>query len=201
MSFSEFQSIPEVQLKYQLQYLEQQFILPTKLNLVSTTFQTEFDFNLRNIDVFVSEAARCESIIFPILREIYKLYAIKLSLWVQKSISVDAQLTGIPDYLISKRSDYGKLVLETPLLALVEAKKNDFQQGWGQCLAELVAAQKLNKNPNLAVYGIVTDGNLWEFAYLVKSTVIKNLHGFSMDNLPKLFAALDYIFQQLQLNS
>jgi hypothetical protein len=27
---------------------------------------------------------------------------------------------------------------------IVEAKQNDFNEGWGQCLAELVASQKLD---------------------------------------------------------
>jgi hypothetical protein len=36
------------------------------------------------------------------------------------------------------KSELGKKVLESPLLAVVEAKKNDFEQGWGQCLAESV---------------------------------------------------------------
>jgi hypothetical protein len=37
----------------------------------------------------------------------------------------------------------GKTVLEAPMVIVVEAKKNDFEQGWGQCLAELAASQKL----------------------------------------------------------
>ena len=47
------------------------------------------------------------------------------------------------DSFISTRSELGKLVVGTPLIMLVEAKKNDFEIGWGQCLAELVAAQKI----------------------------------------------------------
>ena len=43
----------------------------------------------------------------------------------------------------------------------MEAKQNNFTEGWGQCLAELVAAQKLNKNNQIPIHGIVTDGELW----------------------------------------
>ena len=58
------------------------------------------------------------------------------------------------DYLFSKRSKLGKTVLEMPVVVVVEAQKDDFTQGWGQCLAELIAAQKLNNTVQLPVYGI-----------------------------------------------
>lgn len=81
---------------------------------------------------------------------------------------------------------------------MVEAKKNDFEQGWGQCLAELVAAQNLNNNEKLPVYGIVTDGKLWEFGVLTQQNFTKNINGFTTDHLTQLFSALHFIFQQLE---
>jgi len=56
---------------------------------------------------------------------------------------------------------------------MVEAKRNDFEQGWGQCLAEFVAADRLNSH-SLAVYGIVTDGKPWEFGRLHNQIFTKN---------------------------
>ena len=81
------------------------------------------------MDTFSSEGARCELVIFPILREIYKRYTDKAALWVQKSFAVDAKLSGTPDYMISRKSELGKTILESPLLLLVEAQRNDFEQG------------------------------------------------------------------------
>ena len=196
MSFSEFKDIPQVQRKYDIKYRETNFIITNDF-IVPELFQQEFKFNLDNMDTFASEAARCEMIIFPILREIYKNYSKKLALWVQKPISFDKELTGTPDYLISKKSEYGKLFLEPPVLAVVEAKKNDFEQGWGQCLAELVASQKLNDNVELPVYGIVTDGKTWEFGQLETKIFTKNLTSFTIDHLSNLFSALNFIFNQI----
>lgn len=196
MLFSEFKNIPEVQKKYEIKYRENNFIVP-QLIKVSKIFQDEFNFDLENMDVFASEAARCEMIIFPVLREVYKAYITQLTLWVQKPINFDTELTGTPDYLVSRKSDYGKLLLETPLLAVVEAKKNDFEQGWGQCLAELIAAQKLNNDVLLPVYGIVTDGKLWEFGFLNQQTFTKNRNAFTIDHLAELFSGLHFIFQQI----
>ena len=120
---------------------------------------------------------------------------------MQKDIRFDKTLSGIPDYLISKKSEYGNLVLEMPLVAIVEAKKNDFRQGWGQCLAELVAAQKLNNDATLAVYGIVTDGRMWQFGYLLENTFVQNTHSYLLEDIHSLAASLEFIFNQIEFSS
>jgi len=197
MPFNQFKNIPQVQEQYAIKYVEQNFIQPLAFEL-SPYFLTEFEFNLINLDVFSSEAARCEIIIFPVLREVYKHYAEQFALWVQKPIRFDEQLSGVPDYVISKKSILGKLYLEMPLVAVVEAKKNDFEQGWGQCLAELVAAQKLNANPSFVIYGIVTDGKTWEFGCLSETIFTKNTKSYTVDNLPELLSSLNFIFKKIE---
>ncbi|MEM9162371.1 MAG: hypothetical protein AAGC54_04795 [Cyanobacteria bacterium P01_F01_bin.4] len=83
-------------------------------------------------------------------------------------------------------------------IVLVEAKKNDFEQCWGQCLAELVAAQKINEDMISPVYGIVTDGNLWQFGKLEADVFVKDAENFTVDRLPTLYGALEYIFQLIE---
>ena len=193
MSFSDYKSIPQVQKEFSIIYREENFITPKECE-PSAAFLEQFRFDLENLDAFSSEAARCEIVIFPLLREAYKQHHEKISLWVQKPIAYDESLNGTPDYLVSKRSALGKTMLEYPLLIVVEAKRNDFEQGWGQCLAELVAAQNLNANPSLPVYGIVTDGKLWEFGRLEGRGIIKNIDSFVIANLKLLFGALSFVF-------
>lgn len=194
MAFSDYKSISQVQAEYKIKYQEEDFIIVHHHYSVPNAFIEEFEFNRKNLDVFSSEASRCEIIIFPILREIYKNYYQKVALWVQKSISYNENLSGTPDYVVSKKSDLGKTFLESPLLIIAEAKKNDFEQDWGQCLAELIAAQRMNANTELPIYGIVTDGKLWEFGKLFESFFTKNISVFIIDELPELFGALDFLF-------
>lgn len=194
MAFSDYKSISHVQKDFKVIYQEENFLAAPDLQ-PSAAFQQEFEFSLANIDVYTSEASRAEAIIFPILREIYKSYYEKYSFWVQKALSYDERLNGTPDYLIGTKSALGKTFLETPLVVIAEAKKNDFEQGWGQCLAELIAAQKLNGDARLVVYGIVTDGKLWEFGKLREDVFTKNTESYTVDHLARLFGALNYIFQ------
>ena len=194
MAFSDYKNISQVQNEYSVKYEEENFIPAADLQ-PSASFLAEFAFTLQNIDVYTSEAARTEAIIFPILRELYKGYYDLYSLWIQKPIAYNDKLNGTPDYLIATKSPLGKTVLETPLVIIAEAKKNDFEQGWGQCLAELVAAQKLNQDESFVVYGIVTDGKHWEFGKLQATTFVKNIESYSVDHLAELFGVLNFIFQ------
>jgi hypothetical protein len=166
MAFTDFKSADEVQKAYQVSFVEKDFItfMPKAL---PEYFVREFEFNRENFDVFGSEASRCEAVIYPILREACKSFIREYSLWSHKSI-----------------------VLDFPLVLVAEAKQNDFARGWGQCLAEMVAAQRLNGDANLAVYGIVTDGEIWQFGQLVGKIFTKNLSRASIDRLAEVYGAV-----------
>jgi hypothetical protein len=191
MAFSDYKTLDQVQRQFQIRYQEG-VLLTHSPHPPSAAFCQELHFTLENLDVFTSEAARSEAVIFPILREIYKDFHQHYALWIQKALRYDEHLYGTPDYLLSKRSALGKTVLEAPLLMVVEAKKNDFEQGWAQCLAEMIAAQKINaqqgESPKL--YGIVTDGKLWEFAVLEGQQFTRHRESFMVDDLPTLFGFL-----------
>ncbi len=195
MAFSDFKAIPDVQEKFRITYATDNLLGTEEIVNPSEQFLNELEFSMQHINVFVSEGARCETLIYPILREVYKGYADGYALWVKKPLVYDQTLSGIPDYFISTRSELGMLTVGTPLIILVEAKKNDFEEGWGQCLAELVAAQKINADTNIPVYGIVSDGERWQFGKLVNDAFIQNRTGFSIDNLPVLFGAINAVFK------
>lgn len=194
MSYSDFKAIAEVQLKYDITYEEVNWLEPTSIELAAA-FLEDFNLFIDNIDVLSSEAARCEFLISPLLREVYKRYINRYSFWIQKALNYDSELCGTPDYMFSRRSPLGKTVLDVPIVIVVEAKRNDFEQGWGQCLAELLAAQKLNDDV-APVYGVVTDGNLWQFGRFSGRSLQKNKRSYTIDDLPQLFGSLEFIMQQ-----
>lgn len=192
MAFTDFKSIAQVQQEYQITYQEEYFIESVDLE-PSDFFKKEFEFNQEHIDIFTSEASRCENVIYPIIREVYKNFVDRYTLWSHKSIRYDDQLTGTPDYLISTKSQLGKTVLGLPILVVVEAKQNNFTEGWGQCLAELLAAQKINQDEKQFVYGIVTDGELWQFGRLQFNWFTKHKARIAVTDLNKIFGAISYL--------
>jgi hypothetical protein len=82
------------------------------------------------------------------------------------------------------------------MLVITEAKQNNFTEGWGQCLAELLAAQKINRDNTLPVHGIVTDGELWQFGKLENDVFTKNKTGLTIDNIDKIFGAIAYLIDK-----
>ncbi|RKZ81480.1 MAG: hypothetical protein DRR19_22230 [Candidatus Parabeggiatoa sp. nov. 1] len=189
MAFTDFKSADEVQQAYQIRLVETDFLTISPLK-PPEQFVSEYEFVKQNFDIFSSEASRCENVIYPVLREACKKYIHQYSLWSHKSISADDILVGTPDYMIAKRSELGKNVLGFPLILVTEAKQNDFNKGWGQCLAELVAAQQLNQNKEETVYGIVTDAEMWQFGKLQKQLFTKNDYRATIDNLNEVFGAV-----------
>lgn len=198
MSFSNYKNISAVLQEFQITYLETDFILETKFK-VPEYFKNDIQIVMREGIVDNSEFAICENLIYPVLKEIWKSYCSKLTLWSHQSLIYNDKLSGFPEYILAKRSSLGKVIFDKPYLLLVEAKQDKFDEGWGQCLAEMVAAQKLNENPELVVFGIVSNGKIWQFGKLTGETFTKNITFYSFQDLDKLFAVVNYIFQQCEL--
>ena len=194
MAFSDYKNLSQTQKEFGITYREERFLFAEPV-LPPQHFLDELTFNRANMDVFTSEASRTELVISPLLREAYKRFYDRYAFWIQKSLNYNEKLSGISDYLIATKSALGKTVLETPLVVVVVAKKNDFEQGWGQCLAELIAAQKINNEPQQPVFGIVTDGELWKFGKLVKAIFTLETTGYTLTDLAELFGTLVYVLE------
>jgi DNA-binding PucR family transcriptional regulator len=82
---------------------------------------------------------------------------------------------------------------------LVEAKQDNFETGWAQCMAEMIAAQRLNQNSEQEVFGIVSNGGVWQFGKLKFNSFTKNKQSYLIDDLNRLFSTVNYVFQQCEL--
>lgn len=194
MAFSEFKTVGDALVRYGIIYSQEEFI-DAQPETPPDHLLKEFEFDRKNLDVFSTEASRCQRVIYPILKEVYKSYAGGFNFWIQQPLSVDSNLNGTPDYMIASRSKLGIVVVGKPLVIVIEAKKNDFDMGWGQCLAEMVAAQKLNEDESTTIYGIVTDGERWQFGKLLKKDFTKHPASFFIERLPELFGAVRFVFE------
>lgn len=116
-----------------------------------------------------TEKARSEFIIAPILSELRRQTRPEISIFsgVEFNIDIKSGLIGFCDFLIS-RSAYQSLV-EAPIVVAVEAKRQDFERGTTQCIAEMIAARIFNERRNVEIseiYGCVTTGDVWRFLVL-----------------------------------
>ena len=123
----------------------------------------------------VSGKARSEFIVAPILLAVRELSGGRVAILSGPRLDVDPgrRLVGECDFLLSLSEPLPRL--RPPLVAILEAKRNDIEAGLGQCAAQLVAARLFNERaggPPRAVYGCVTTGTEWQFLRLDESGLV-----------------------------
>lgn len=146
-----------------------------------------------------SEKARSELIISPILIEVRRLLHQEISVFSGEDFTVDESvgLNGVCDFLISQSPEI--LSIEAPVIVLVEAKKADIASGFGQCVAEMVAAQRFNQQQERQIskiYGVVTNGILWRFLCLSGQTVTVDSVDYSLPPVDQILGALVWILKE-----
>ena len=63
----------------------------------------------------------------------------------------------------------------------------------------MIAVQRLNEDLQMTVFGIVSNGERWQFGKLSADTFTRNITLYSLQELDKLFAPFNYIFRQCEL--
>ncbi len=146
-----------------------------------------------------SEKARSELLISPVLFELRRILDRKISFFSGEDFTVDPAcgLSGTCDFLLSRSSE--QLMIEAPAVVIVEAKKDNIKGGFGQCIAEMIAAQRFNDNaktPVNTVYGTVTTGNIWTFLKIEGTTVTIDLTDYPLIPVERLLGILAWMMAQ-----
>jgi hypothetical protein len=140
-----------------------------------------------------TEKARSEWIIAPILLEVRRHHHDQISLFSGATFNVDAArgLVGFCDWIIGRSPEL--LTIEAPVVAIVEAKKEDFLRGTPQCLSEMYAAQIFNQRAGRAstvTHGAVTTGNVWRFLRLTGTVAEIDMAEYHMVQLDRVLGVL-----------
>lgn len=140
-----------------------------------------------------TEKARSEVIINPVLLEVRRILERQISVFSGEEFNIDVSvgLNGVCDFLISRSPE--QLTVEAPTIVIVEAKKSDLKSGLGQCIAEMVAAQRFNQAKEqtiAAVYGCVSSGTQWRFLKLEGQTVTIDLVDYPLPPLEQILSFL-----------
>lgn len=143
-----------------------------------------------------TEKARSELIISPVLLQLRKIENKKISLFSGVDFHVDEEkgLKGACDFIVSLSDE--QLFLDAPVIAFVEAKKENIIQGVPQCIAEMKAAQIFNerrKNRVETIFGAVTTGIQWQFLRLINDRVSLDLDQYYIKELGKILGILHFM--------
>jgi hypothetical protein len=197
MPYSSF-TLDEVEEKFGLEFKANPFIPDLEPIIPSDWLQETLLMTLPLAKIAGSEKARSEFIIAPILVELLKLTNNEISVFSGEDFTVDKELglNGICDFMISQSSN--QIKVSAPVIALVEAKKGVLKDGWGQCIAEMVAASKFNEHRKKSIeciYGIVTSGTSWQFFRMKDKVVLIDPEEYNIASVEKLLAILNWMVE------
>ncbi len=192
MAYTDFKNISQVCETFDCDYEKKQFVEEKEIE-VNDVLLNIITKNLKSNSSFINEYVICEDIIKPIIRIVADEN--RLPIWSHVPFDVDKEkgLTGTPDYIFAPalRGDMG---FKLPVVCLGEAKKDKFDEAWGQTGAEMVAAQIENKNKETPVYGLATNGEIWKFGKLVGNLFTIDSRPISVENLQHVFNVLNWLF-------
>ncbi|MDZ8188143.1 MAG: hypothetical protein RMX96_25230 [Nostoc sp. ChiSLP02] len=199
MSYSDF-TLDKVRKTFDL-------IISDKIDIFASTPQIECppllaEILQENIPLALAsntEKSRSEMIIAPILIAIRKYLNNQISLFSGIDFTVDAPqgLNGNCDFIISRSPEL--LILNAPVVTIVEAKKENINAGLGQCVAEMLAAKLFNEregNNIKTIYGTVTTGTIWKFLKLIGQVVEIDLGEHYISDIGKILGILSHILTE-----
>jgi len=166
--------------------------------LQTTVEKMNFRINLSKSD---NEATRGSLLVSHILWKASDVYDLGIFFEPQVDISQEEtpdlphQLNGKYDCALS----LDDVDFISPIISVVEVKKSNLSDGLGQCLAEMYATSKKFKQNK--VYGIITDGEVWEFFLLENAILHVEERNYYISNVSDIVDRVGYIAEQFKIGA
>ncbi len=193
MAFTSFTSVDQLLEKYGLTQRREPFVSPLAGVSLSPSTRADLTLDINTYPFDRSEIAARETLIFPVLRDVWRHYREHLTMLSGEPLIGDADLRGELDYIVCRRSPHGPYTPDQPFLLVGEAKRDDSTVGWNQALGGMLAAQ-LHGGPAFIYYGLATTGTVWRFGKLADTTFTLDPFPYTLSDLDRLAGALHFVF-------
>ena len=146
-----------------------------------------------------TEKAKSEAIIFPIMAEVKRNNKDKISIFSGESIEADINkgLSGECDFIIT--ADPELISLETPIISIIEAKRNSADIGLAQYSAQLIGARLIHEQQGKQIsylYGCISNADDWQFIKLDGSIVYLDSRKYYLIELPLILGIFQNIIDE-----
>ncbi len=199
MAYSNF-TLETVRSEFQLEIVESAGVFSeTETVAPRERFTAELEEKVQLAISIGTEKARSELIVTDVLFELREQFDRNISFFsgIDFNVDDDKGLTGVCDFLVSLSPILS--FLEAPIIILVEAKKDNLTLGFGQCAAEMLAAQRFNaeKGNNIpCLYGATTSGTDWRFLKLEGQKLHIDRSLYSIGQCDKILGILSSMVKQ-----
>jgi hypothetical protein len=145
-----------------------------------------------------NEKSKSERIVSPVLLEIVAQYPGEIAFFSGEEVNINSvdDLNGPCDFFLALTPP--SLLLEAPIISLVEAKDEDLDYGIAQCAAQLYAAHLFNVQDGKKIdtlYGCATTGTDWQFLKYDPATNTCYTDLKPVTDLSKVLGIFHYIIQ------
>jgi hypothetical protein len=143
-----------------------------------------------------NEKAKSELIVSPILLELVDRNSDFFTFYSGENLPADRArgLVGECDFFISRNT--GSFTINMPIVAVIEAKRDNLEAGVDQCAAQLYGASLINQglgHPISVYYGCVTNAREWLFLKLQHDRYVIDNRRYHLDRLPELLGVFQHI--------
>jgi hypothetical protein len=194
MAYSDFTTLSKVRTTFNLTIDETTRLFPDIAPIEPSDYlKTTLNEFVPLANAINTEKARSELIIAPVLLEVRRHFNFQVGFFSGTEFNVDPTvgLSGYCDYILTASKEMYEIY--APVVTLVEAKNENIKSGLGQCIAEMVAAQRFNQQketPIDTIYGAVTTGMVWKFLQLVNQTVFIDLNDYFVKEISQILGIL-----------
>ena len=199
MAYSNF-TLETVRSAFQLEIVESAGVFSeTETVAPRERFTAELEEKVQLAISIGTEKAWSELIVTDVLFELREQFDRNISFFsgIDFNVDDDKGLTGVCDFLVSLSPILS--FLEAPIIILVEAKKDNLTLGFGQCAAEMLAAQRFNAekgNDIPCIYGATTSGTDWRFLKLEEKKLHIDRSLYSIGQCDKILGILSSMVKQ-----
>lgn len=142
---------------------------------------------------FYSEKSRSEFIVAPVLLSCLETLQNEYCLYsgIRLDVDPDKGLKGECDFILAKAPPTP--ALRAPVVVIVEAKKNDIEEGLAQCAAQMIAARIFNerhKETLPEMFGCVTTGEAWQFLRLAGQQLVVDADRYYLSDVSAVLGIL-----------
>ena len=198
MPYSNF-TLGTVKEAFQLEEIDVEEMFSDSLPVEPSAYlMTGLERKLRLAAAIGTEKAKSELIVADILVELREHFERRISLFsgIDFNVERESDLVGVCDFLISLSPV--QFHLEAPVIIFVEAD-DDLEGRLGQCVAEMVAAQRFNAgagNDIQRAYGATTTGVLWRFLKLEGQQLSIDMTVYHIEGCNKILGILVSMVEQ-----
>jgi hypothetical protein len=193
MSFQEF-DLPRVQRDFGLTTDTNRALFQSVAPVPISVGLQAYWSNLQPLGLsLITEKARSEFLVAPLLGEVWHRSHRQIAVLSGVPFVVDegVGLNGTCDFLLCRSSML--YFVSAPVLVAVEAKRDSIPDGLGQCAAEMVGAQRFNRQegtPIDPIYGCVTTGANWKFSRLTGQHLEIDIDEYSISQPDRILGVL-----------